>query len=109
LILGLVLSIAVIVIFCIRILQYTPPQRVAEPIRAWMTLPYIAQAYHVPVSILCQALSVPQQVHDRRPLNQIARQQHLPLSHLIDVLHNAINNYRQLNPLPHTVFLPDKL
>ena len=97
-ILGLIVSLAVVVIFFIRSVHYAPHLRENEPIRPWMTLPYIAHAYHVPVSILCQSLRIPQLAHDKRPLMQIARQQHLPVNSLITSLQNAIDEYQHQFP-----------
>jgi hypothetical protein len=90
LILGLVLSLALIVIFALRGLAYVPRQRTGEPIRPWMSVPYLAHSYHIPTHVLFQALGLPDNRHDRRPIAIIAREQHRTVQDLIQVLYQAI-------------------
>ena len=63
-----------------------------EPIRAWMSIPFIAHAHHVPAAVLFQAIGVqPQEPHDRRPIRRIAHELNRPVPELIDQLQHAIN------------------
>jgi hypothetical protein len=88
-ILGLVVSLALIVIFSLRVLRYVRhPQ--SEPIRAWMSVPYIAHSYHVPIQDLYSAIGLTGSLHDRRPLMSIAREQGRPVSALIQEITQAI-------------------
>ncbi len=88
-ILGLVLSLALIVIFSLRVMRFVRhPQN--EPIRAWMSVPYIAHSYHVPTSDLYSAIGLAGVQHDRRPLMAIAREQRRPVSELIQAVYQAI-------------------
>jgi hypothetical protein len=88
-ILGLVVSLALIVIFSLRVMRYVRhPQN--EPIRAWMSVPYIAHSYHVPASDLYTAIGLPGDRRDRRPLMAIAREQRRPVSELIQAVYEAI-------------------
>ncbi len=69
-----------------------------EVIRPWMSIPYVAHSYRVPPHVLYQALGIPPQLHDRRPLKQIAREQNRPVDGMISVLQNAIAGERTNHP-----------
>jgi hypothetical protein len=69
-----------------------------EVIRPWMTIPYVAHSYGVPPHILYQALGIPPQLHDRRPLKQIARAHNRSVDEVITVLHEAIARERATHP-----------
>jgi hypothetical protein len=69
-----------------------------EVIRPWMSIPYVAHSYRVPPHVLYQALGIPSQLHDRRPLKQIAREQNRPVDGMISVLHDAIAGDRANHP-----------
>ncbi|MGA2771650.1 MAG: hypothetical protein ABSG26_12630 [Bryobacteraceae bacterium] len=63
-----------------------------EPIRAWMSVPFIAHAHHVPASVLFQAIGVhPQEAHDRRSVRHIAHDLNRPVPDLIAQLQRAID------------------
>jgi hypothetical protein len=97
-ILGLVVSLALIVIFSLRVMRsIRHPQN--EPIRAWMSVPYIAHSYHVPAQELYSAIGLPGDKRDRRPLMAIAREQGRPVSDLIQQIYQAIVQ-------AHPTFLP---
>jgi len=72
-----------------------------EPIHGWMTIGYIAQSYHVPSAVLYEALALPPQSLDKRPISRIARAQNRSVDEVIDVLRKAIDNAR-LPDLPLT-------
>src|SRR5258708_4485115 len=69
-----------------------------ELIRPWMSIPYVAHSYRVPPRVLYQALGMPRQLHDRRPLKQIAREQNRSVDGMISVLHDAIAGERANHP-----------
>jgi hypothetical protein len=69
-----------------------------EVIRPWMSIPYVAHSYRVPPHVLYQALGIPPQLHDRRPLKQIAREQNRPVDGMISTLHDAIAGERTNHP-----------
>jgi len=71
-----------------------------EPIRAWMTIGYIAHSYHVPPPVLKQALGLPANVPDKRPLARIAHEQNRPVEELISLLNETIEAERQQKPPP---------
>ncbi len=62
----------------------------SEPIRPWMSVPFIAHTHHLPASILFQAIGLDPHPHDRRPLRSIARDQHRSVDVLIADLERAL-------------------
>jgi hypothetical protein len=63
-----------------------------EPIRAWMSVPFIAHTHHVPASMLFQAIGVhPQEPYDRRSVRHIAHDLNRPVPELIAQLQRAID------------------
>ncbi len=69
-----------------------------EVIRPWMSIPYVAHSYRVPPYILYDALSIPPQPHDRRPIREIAREQNKPVDQIIALLQSAIAQERATRP-----------
>ena len=61
-----------------------------EPIRAWMSVPFVAHTRHVPEDVLFRAVGVTPNRHDHRPLRDIARDQHRPVRDLIADLDAAV-------------------
>ena len=63
-----------------------------EPIRAWMSVPFIAHAHHLPAAVLFQAIGVhPREPHDRRSLRHLAHELNRPVAELIAQLQRAID------------------
>ncbi len=89
-ILGFVVSLALVVIFTVRVLHYVHHPATAEPIRPWMSIPYIAHSYHIPAQDLYTALGLPADRRDRRPIMMIARAQHRTIQSVIEILYQAI-------------------
>jgi hypothetical protein len=71
-----------------------------EPIRSWMSVPYVAHSYRVPPHVLNQAIGLPPMQRDRRPLREIAREQRRPVETLISELQDAIIHSRPPYPPP---------
>jgi hypothetical protein len=61
-----------------------------EPIRGWMSVPFIAHTHHVPVEIVYKAIGLPPLQHDRRPLRRIAREEKRPVADVIRDVESAI-------------------
>jgi hypothetical protein len=61
-----------------------------EPIRAWMSVPFVAHTYHIPEPVLFQAIHVPPNPRDHRPIRDIARAEKLPSAELIRELEKAV-------------------
>jgi hypothetical protein len=67
-----------------------------EPIRAWMSVPFIAHTHHVPASVLFQAIGIqPRQPHDRRSVRHLAHDLNRPVPELIGQLQHAIDAAKQ--------------
>jgi hypothetical protein len=62
-----------------------------EPIRAWMSVPFIAHTHHASEEVLFQAIHLPPNPKDRRPIRQIAREEHVPPADLIRELQSALD------------------
>ncbi|PYS49584.1 MAG: hypothetical protein DMF68_09535 [Acidobacteria bacterium] len=78
-----------------------------EPIRAWMSVPYVAHSYRVPPHLLYKAIGLPQDKRDKRPLREIAREQNRPVETLITELQDAITHSRPPYPTPSPPPPPD--
>jgi hypothetical protein len=89
-ILGFVVSLVIVVIFALQAFRHAPRPRVNEPIRSWMSIPYIARSYNVPASVLYQALQLTHIPRDRRPLTVIAREQNRTVASVVAALEEAI-------------------
>lgn len=71
-----------------------------EPIQPWMTLGFVAHAYHVPPPVLHAALRLPP-AHDHRPLSRIAAAQGTTYADVRARLYRAIASARPpAPPLP---------
>lgn len=66
-----------------------------EPIRAWMSVPFIAHSHHMPAAELFQAIGVePRRPHDRRSVRRLARDLNRPVPEVIAELQRAIDAAR---------------
>ena len=92
-----VLATGVFAVRTVRRAMYWRAHR-DEAIRPWMSVPYVAHSYRVPPHVLYQALGIPPQPHDRRPLKQIAREQNRSVDDLSAVLRDAIARERATPP-----------
>ena len=82
--------------YTVRIVRFVANTRQQEegPIRGWMSVKYVAHTHHVPVSVLNEAVGLPADATDRRPLREIARSQNRSLEELQIALSNAIVDFR---------------
>jgi hypothetical protein len=63
-----------------------------EPIRGWMSVPFIAHTHHVPAAVLFQAIGVPpREPPDLRSVRHIAHDLNRPVPELIAQLQRAID------------------
>lgn len=63
-----------------------------EPIRPWMSVPFIAHTHHLPPSVLFQAIGVrPRQPHDRRSIRHLAHDLNRPVPELMFELQRALD------------------
>jgi hypothetical protein len=78
-----------------------------ESIQPWMNIPHIAHAYHVDPWVIHEALGLPPDQPDRRPLREIAREQGRSTDELINDVMAAIRRVRPAPPLrPGTPAIP---
>jgi len=61
-----------------------------QPIRAWMSIPFIAHTHRVPAALLYKAVGVEPQAKDHRPLRRIAREQKRPVEDLIKRINTVL-------------------
>jgi hypothetical protein len=69
-----------------------------EPIRPWMSVPFVAHIHHVPPELLFRAIGLEPVQHDRRPLRVIARAEHRPVADLIRDLEKALESAGHMHP-----------
>jgi hypothetical protein len=63
-----------------------------EPIREWMSVPFIAHTHHIPAAVLFKAIGVhPREPHDRRSVRHLAHDLNRPVPELITQLQRAID------------------
>jgi hypothetical protein len=94
LILGLafLLAIAGTFVFAYRAGRQARQIRSAnEPIRAWMSIPFIAHTRHVPAPVLFQAIGLQPEPHDRRSIRHIAHDLKRPVPDLIAQLQRTVD------------------
>jgi hypothetical protein len=71
-----------------------------EPIRPWMSVPFVAHTWHTREQPLFEAIGVPPNPHDHRPIRDIARAEKRPAAELISDLQKAIANSDQTGKTP---------
>ena len=74
--------------------------RATEEVRPWMSIPYIARSHHVPAEQLYEAVGLPFDRHDHRPLWRIARQEGRPVDQLISSVEALIAHAHGHAPPP---------
>lgn len=95
--LAFLLAVAGTFLFAVRVRRQLRLIHAAhEPIRPWMSIPFVAHAHHVPPAVLFQAIGVtPQQPRDRRPIGRIAREINRPVADVEAELQHAIDAGQQ--------------
>jgi hypothetical protein len=71
-----------------------------EPIEGWMPLRYVAHSHGVEPSLLFDALDLPPDRWDRRPIGDIAKAKGLPVAELRVKLEAAIADARRIDDAP---------
>jgi hypothetical protein len=91
--LAFVVAIAATFVFAYRAGRRARHMRAEnEPVRAWMSVPFIAHTHHLPAAVLFQAIGVhPREPHDRRSVRHIAHDLNRPVPELITQLQRAID------------------
>lgn len=65
-----------------------------EPIAGWMRAGFVANSYGVPIRVVNQAIGLPADARDRRPLTEIAQEQDRSIEEVKANLESAINDFR---------------
>ncbi len=100
LIVGLIVAIAFTFVFGYRAGRHARFIRWEnEPVRAWMSIPFIAHTHHVAPEILYRAIGLTPQPKDHRPIRRIAREQKRPVQQIIEEL-NAVVGKSGAAPIP---------
>ncbi len=90
--LAFVIALAVTVLFTYRVgRQVRHIHTTTEPIQPWMSIPFIAHTRHVPAPLLYQAIGVPPEPHDRRPIRKLARELNRPEPQVLAQVQQAVN------------------
>lgn len=97
---SLAIALVVTLLFGVRLVRRIIDRPTNEPIREWMSVPYVAHSYRVPPRVLFDALGLPDSPGDRRPLRDIARDQNRTVDNLIQTLQDAIERERQARRPP---------
>ena len=90
-------ALAITLFFGIRAYQQATQLRsqADEPIQSWMNVSYIAHSYNVPQDVLYEALGLPTDQSDPRPVGEIARDEGRSFEEVRDVLLDAIAQARK--------------
>ena len=89
--LALVLAIAVGILFGYRAGRHARMfRRENQPVRSWMSVPFIAHTHHVPAEVLYHAIGADPQPKDHRPLRRLAHEQHRPVEQLVQEVNRAL-------------------
>jgi len=62
-----------------------------EPIRPWMSIPFIAHTRHVPAPVLFQAIGLQPEPRDRRSIRHLAHDLHRPVPELMSQVQRAVD------------------
>jgi hypothetical protein len=99
--LAFLLAVAIVFVFGYRVGRQAHSMRWANsPVRAWMSVPFIAHTHHVPVETLFDAIGVQPHGRDRRSLRRIAREEKRPVEDLIHQIDASIAKTRGSNSRP---------
>lgn len=98
---GLLIALAITVFFGIRAFHRfsRPPSN--DPVREWMSIPYIAHAYRVPPPVVLEALGLPADTPpSKRPLSRIAKELNLTTDEVLKRVEEAIAQERARHAPP---------
>ena len=98
---GLLLALFMTAFFGVRAYHRfsRPPSN--DPIREWMSIPYIAHAYRIPPHVVLEALGLPTDTPPtKRPLSRIAKELNLTTDEVIARVEEAIAQERDRHPPP---------
>lgn len=99
---ALILALAGMALFAIRAgRQARHFHELREPIRPWMSVPFVAHVHHVPEQTLFAAIGVtPLGPRDRRSIRHIAHELHRPVPDVVAQLQRAVDQARRSSQGP---------
>lgn len=71
-----------------------------EPISGWMRVGFVANSYKVPLPVLNNAIGLPPDARDQRPLSKIASDSGRTFDELRTELEKTIEDFRSNRPRP---------
>lgn len=88
---GLVLALGITLFFGLRAYHRFSQPPSNDPIREWMSIPYIVHAYRVPPPVILNALGLPVDTPpSKRPLSHIAKELNLTTDEVLKRVEEAI-------------------
>lgn len=92
---GLLIALFITVFFGMRAFHRFSKPPSNDPVRQWMSIPYIAHAYRVPPPVILEALGLPVDTPpSKRPLSRIAKELNLSTDEVIKRVEEAIAQER---------------
>lgn len=90
---ALILAVAGMLLFAVRAgRQARHFHELNEPIRPWMSVPFVAHTHHVPQERLFAAIGVtPEGPRDRRSIRRLAHELHRPVPELVVQLQRELD------------------
>lgn len=84
------------------------PETDVELIRDWMTIPFIAKMYHVPVPLIFEALDIPMKGNQEKSLEQLNAEYFSDSERFVEKTVKAVvlENLPQKAPIPPTAPAP---
>ena len=80
--------------FGASVIYWANPANSDQPVEGWMPVGFVARSWQVPPEVLVQALGLGPDERARQTLEQIARQQGVPVADLVATLEAAIQTWR---------------
>jgi len=100
----LALALAVALFFAVRMVSFgiywSDPAHRNQAIMGWMTPGYVAHSWHVPREVVIDAIGAPKKPDGPRNFDQLATDQGVPVSNLIERADKAIAAFRANPPAP---------
>lgn len=98
---GLLIALCITVFFGVRAYHRFSRPPSSDPIREWMSIPYIVHAYRMPPPVLLDALGLPADTPpSKRPLSRIAKELNLTTDEVIKRVEDAIAQERARHAPP---------
>lgn len=77
-----------------------PRETNVQLVQSWMTLPYIARTYRIPISVLWEKLQVDPKKDERSSLETIAQDENKTPEEIVEKVKATITEFQKLPPAP---------